>query len=117
MYALDIAGRAVAVTDADADQARELFTSDEFKEDLRSMRSEGLPLWDGRAPLNVRPASDEEVSAFEGALADDSGGQDTPEEDMPVSDGHEEDEDAGLNVLFLVAVNQDDDGLGSGPAS
>lgn len=103
MFTLDIAGRPVAMTDADAPQARELFSSEEFKNDLRSLESEGRPLWDGSAPLEVRPSSEEEIEAFDDALDGDeeednsgAGGQ---------GDADEIDDEDGIDVLFLVPVN------------
>ena len=47
MFILEIAGKAVAITNADQDQAHELFMSEDFKDDLKSFSSEGKPLWDG----------------------------------------------------------------------
>jgi hypothetical protein len=46
MVTLEIAGKAVAVTNADEDQARELFLSESFKDDLKSFKSESRSLWD-----------------------------------------------------------------------
>jgi hypothetical protein len=39
MFTLEIAGTAVAVTNADEEQAKELFLSDSFKDDLMSFKS------------------------------------------------------------------------------
>jgi hypothetical protein len=95
MFTLEIADRPVAVTDADEAQARDIFESDEFKQDLTVMTSQGTPLWDGQSPLNVRIASQEEIAAFQ-----------IP--DLGTDDGldDEEDED-GLFVTFLVPIDHD----------
>jgi hypothetical protein len=101
-FTLEIAGRAIAITDADASLARELFGSDDFKDDLRSTESEGRPLWDGSAPFNIRASSSEEIEAFDDALNDD-------EEDGPAANEDEGDEDeGGINVVFLVPVDDMD---------
>lgn len=100
MYTLDIAGKPVAITDADEAQARELFNSDAFKEDIAAMESDGKPLWDGKAPLVVRKATKEETDNFEQALDDD--------DDEEEGDTLDEDE-VGINVLFLVPVDEFDE--------
>ena len=97
MYTLEIAGKAVAITNADEDQARELFMSDEFKDDLRAFTSDGAPLWDGSAPLTVRKASEDETDAFDDAMDD----EDLEDED--------EDDESGIDVMFLVDVDDMDD--------
>jgi hypothetical protein len=100
MFTLAIAGRPVAVTDAEEREARELFDSQDFKEDLLAMTSEGRPLWDGSAALDVRPASADEVDAF-GEILDEEG------DDLQASsdDGQGDDEGGGINVLFLVPID------------
>jgi hypothetical protein len=45
MFTLEIGGKPVAITDADEAQARAIFESDEFKQDLTVMTTEGIPLW------------------------------------------------------------------------
>ena len=102
MVTLDIAGQAVAVTNADGEQARELFLSESFKQDLTSFKSEGRPLWDGSAALTVRPASEDEIDAFNEAL---------DEED---DEDHEDDDDLDIDVVFLVSIDEIDDGAASG---
>jgi hypothetical protein len=98
MFTLEIAGRPIAVTDADEAQAQELFESQEFKSDLRSLESERRPLWDGSAILNTRPASEDEIDAFEAAFSADD----------------EADED-GINVMFLVPLDTTDATQGRPP--
>lgn len=95
MFTLTISDKPVAITNADEDEARELFMSDDFKEDLKSLESEGAPLWDGFASLNVRPATEEEIAEFEDADFDD--------------DEESDDEEEGPYIMFLVDVNDPDD--------
>ncbi|MXQ14797.1 hypothetical protein [Microvirga makkahensis] len=92
MFTLEIGSKPVAITDADEAQARAIFESDEFKNDLTVMTSEGAPLWDGRMPLKVRPASEQEIAAFEAPDLDD---------DLDDQNGD------GLFVTFLVPIDHD----------
>jgi len=105
MFTLEIAGKAIAITNADEEQARELFMSEDFREDLKSFTSEGQPLWDGSAAFTVRRASDDEIEAFDDAIAEDE--EDWDEEDVEASD--EEDDEEGIDVMFLVTVDEMDD--------
>ena len=105
MVTLDIAGQAVAVTNADGEQARELFLSESFKQDLTSFKSEGRPLWDGSAALSVRPASEDEIDAFNEAL-DEEDEDDVADEDY--------DDALDIDVVFLVSIDEIDDGAASG---
>ena len=104
MFTLEIAGKPVAVTDADGEGARELFEADEFREDLLSLESEGRPIWDGVAPFLIRPANDEEMDALEQSL-DEADTEPADEED------EDEDDEEGINVLFLVPVDVERTGL------
>jgi hypothetical protein len=95
MFTLENAGMPIAITDAGGAEARAIFESDEFKQDLlTAVTSEGIPLWDGQAPLNIRAASREEIAALE-----------APDQDL--DDGADDDEDDGLFVTFLVPVDHD----------
>ncbi len=94
MFTLEIGGDAIAITDAAEAQALAIFESDEFKQDLRVMTSDGTPLWDGKAPLNVRPASQEEVAAFGSP-------------DLDVEDDSDDEAENGLFVTFLVPIDHD----------
>jgi hypothetical protein len=98
MFTLEIDGKPVAITDTDEAQAREIFESDEFKQDLTVLTSERTPLWDGRAPLNVRPASEQEITAFEAP---------DQELDEDFDEAGDEDEDEGLFVTFLLPIDHD----------
>lgn len=103
MFTLEIGRKAIAVIDADEEQARAVFDQEAFKDDLRQMTSDGAPLWDGVAPLTVRPASEDEAETFETLL--DEGAEAFDDDDG--ADGEEEEE--GLDVLFLVPIDEDDD--------
>jgi hypothetical protein len=93
MFTLEINGKPIALTNADQEQARELFDDEEFKTDLRSMMSNGLPLWDGLAAFLIRPSTDEEAEAFEHAV---------------IEEERDEDDENGVDVLFLVPVDDRD---------
>lgn len=97
MYTLVIDGVAVAMTDADEAEAREIFDSEDFKADLADFTTDGKPVWNGASPFIVRPATEDEEDLFDDSLD----GDDEEEED-------EEDED-GASVVFLVVVDQFDD--------
>lgn len=101
MFTLEIAGTAVAVTNADEEQAKELFLSDSFKDDLLSFKSEGRPLWDGSTNLVTRTASEEEIEAFNEVM-------DEEEEEFS---GEEDEDEEGLDidVVFLVSIDEIDD--------
>jgi len=101
MFTLDIAGKAIAITDADEAQARELFNSEPFKDDIQAMESEGEPLWDGKAPLTVRAASKDELEAFEEAMQGD--------DDADGAAANDDQDEDGINVVFLVSVDEFDD--------
>jgi len=94
MFTLEIAGMPIAITDANEAEARAIFESDEFKQDLTALTSGGIVLWDGQAPLNIRAASREEITAFE-----------APDQDL--DDDADDDEGDGLFVTFLVPIDHD----------
>jgi hypothetical protein len=102
MVTLEIAGKAVAVTNANEEQARELFLSESFKDDLKSFKSESRSLWDGSAALTTRPASEDEIDAFYEALDE----EDEVDED--------DDDDLDIDVVFLVSIDEIDDAAASG---
>lgn len=95
MFTLEVSGKPIAVTNADEDQAQELFTSDDFKADLLSLKSNSLPLWDGTSVLTVRPATDEEIEAVEEVLDE--------EDDDSFDDDEEE---LGIDVVFLIEIDE-----------
>ncbi|KLK93123.1 hypothetical protein AA309_11250 [Microvirga vignae] len=96
MFTLTISDKPIAITNADEEEARELLMSEDFKEDLKYLESEGAPIWDGFATLNVRPATEEEKAEFEGADFDDEEDEDDDEEDGPY-------------IMFLVDVTDPDE--------
>jgi len=95
MFTLEIDGVAVAMTDADEAEAREIFDSEDFKADLADFTTDGKPVWDGKSPFTIRPATEDEEDLFDDSLEADE-------------DEDEEDED-GASVVFLVMVDQFDD--------
>ncbi len=99
MFTLEIDGVAVAMTDADEAEAREIFDSEDFKADLAEFTTDGKPVWDGKSPFVIRPANEDEEDLF-----DDSHEADDEDE----LDDEDEDED-GASVVFLVMVDQFDD--------
>lgn len=94
MFTLEIGGKPIAITDADEARAWAIFESDEFRQDLTVLTSDGVPLWDGRARLSIRPSSDEEISSFEAPVLD-------------AADGLDEDGEDSLSVTFLVPIDHD----------
>jgi hypothetical protein len=94
MFTVEIAGRAIAVTNADEAQARELIESEEFREDLTIIHSDGKPVWDGKASLDLRPATPDEEEEFEDA--DDLDDEDEVEDDEP-------------SVVFLIDIDDEEE--------
>lgn len=94
MFTLEIAGQPIAVLSVASREDAEAWLSDEdFKEDLRALEYDGRPLWDGKATLSVREASEQEVAEAEDAVSEDD----------------EDDPDEGEFVVFLVAVTDPDE--------
>jgi hypothetical protein len=68
-FVLEVGGRPVVALIADSfEQARRLCTECWFTEDLASFKSNGHPVWDGSATLNLRRADQAEVVEIEIAL-------------------------------------------------
>jgi hypothetical protein len=111
MFTLEINGTALVVTNAAETEATGLFESEEFKEDLKTLSSDGRPLWDGKTPLTVRPASADEIEAFDAALTDDE------YEDVSTDEDVTDDDDDPIDVVFLVEVDELDGGEGNGAAT
>lgn len=97
MFTVEIGGRAIAVTNADESQARELIESEEFREDLTVILSDGKPVWDGKTEIGLRPATKDEEEEFESA--DD------------IEDEEEEEEGDGdePSVVFLIDIDDEED--------
>ncbi len=98
MFTVEIAGRPIAVTNADESQARELIESEEFREDLTAIRCEGKPLWDGKAEIMLRKATEDEEDEFEDA------------DDLDEDETADEDE---ASVVFLVDIDDEDEETGA----
>ena len=94
MFTIEIAGRAIAVTNADQSQAHELIESEEFREDLAFLLSNGKPVWDGKAELVLRAAKAEEVEEFEDA-------EDLDEDEM--------EDDGDPAVVFLIDIDDEEE--------
>ncbi|SRR5271166_6600012 len=100
MYTLEIEGQPVAIINSSEEEAREIFSSKYFKDDLLCLdKDDGSPLWNGASQLFVRRAFDEEVAKFEVAFvkAIKDGSADRDDEDgyltflTPVRDATDED--------------------------
>lgn len=117
MYTLEINGVAIAMTDADEAEAREIFMSDSFKDDLRQFTSGGQPIWNGASDFVVRPANDDEEDLFDDALDDEEDMDDEDDVDGTAvateEDLEDEDEDdfddEGASIMFLVPIDQLDE--------
>jgi hypothetical protein len=94
MYTLEIAGKPVALIDADEQRARALVSGEVFKADMQRWKLGDSALWDGRAGFAVRPASAEEAAQFQG-----------PDPHPP----HGAENDEGPTVMFLVDAYDPDD--------
>ncbi|WP_147425947.1 hypothetical protein [Teichococcus wenyumeiae] len=94
MFTLEIGGRPMAVMNTNEDDARAIVEGEGFREDLMRLKSANEALWDGKAPLNLRPSNEEEIAEFEESQEEDE------EED--------DDEDA-TTILFLVPLDDEED--------
>ncbi len=94
MFTVEIDGRAIAVTNAQEDQARDLIESEEFLDDLMVMESNGKPVWNGQTPVTLRPATPDEKAEFH--EADDLDDDDMDDEDEPC-------------VVFLIDIDDEED--------
>jgi hypothetical protein len=114
MFTLEINGTALVVTNADEVSARALLESEEFKEDLKSFTSDGRALWDGKAPLTVRPATEDEIDSFDEALNDDEYEEEEEDADdgaepKAANDDDEDDDEEPIDIVFLVEIDEQDD--------
>jgi hypothetical protein len=105
MFTLEIAGQPIAVIDAEEAEARHIVENEGFREDLQRLQTDGKPLWDGQAPLNLRPATEEEMTAFDDS-DDILEGVDPGDEDDVVP---EEEDGEEMEVVFLVPLDEVDD--------
>ena len=70
VWVVEIDGQPVVAYPAVSQQeARQLPKENWFKDDLLSLRSNGVALWDGKARLTVRPAAPAEIIEFNQAMA------------------------------------------------
>ncbi|PZM10722.1 hypothetical protein [Rhizobium tubonense] len=90
-FTVEIGGRPIACfRSEDQEDAEHFFEAEDFREDLTVMLSDGKPLWDGLATLNLRDATAEEQREVDQAYEFD--------EDLP----KEADDEF---VVFLVPVS------------
>ena len=66
MFTLEIGGKPIAITDAGEDDARAVFDGEAFRHDMQRWLREGRPVWDGRAPMRLRPSTEEETAHSRG---------------------------------------------------
>jgi hypothetical protein len=66
MFTLEIGGKPIAITDGAEEEARAVFESEAFRHDMHRWLEEGRPVWDGRAPMTLRPSTEEEIAQFKG---------------------------------------------------
>jgi hypothetical protein len=87
VFILEIDGRPVlAFVATTLKEALELGREDWLRNDLRILKSEGVPLWDGAAKISVRIAKPDEVAAYK--------------TDVPELDNAEE-----LGMVFIVELD------------
>ncbi len=94
MFTLEIGGTPIAITDADEAEARRIFESDTFRADMQRWITEGRPVWDGQAPIALRPSTEEERAHFQG-----------PDPYPP----HGAEDDDGPTIMLLVDAYDPDD--------
>ncbi|UMY18439.1 hypothetical protein MMB17_03610 [Methylobacterium organophilum] len=110
MFTLEIDGTAVAVINGDEETARDLFTCDGFKEDIRTLTTSGKPIWNGTSALTIRPATEDEIEEFEDALAADESDEDGAFEPDPHHAGADNDEEEDeADIVFLVDIDDEDE--------
>ncbi|KAA2211567.1 hypothetical protein [Teichococcus oryzae] len=105
MFTLEIGGQPIAVIDAEEAEARHIVENEGFRADLQRLQTDGKPLWDGQAPLNLRPATEDEMAAFDDS-DDILEGVDPGDEDDAAP---EEDDEEEMEVVFLVPLDDGDD--------
>ncbi|WP_279357494.1 hypothetical protein [Methylobacterium indicum] len=112
MFTLEIDGTAVAIIRSNEERARELLEVEGFQDDLRTMKSDGRPLWTGKVEsLKLRPATEDEIETFEDSMDD----EDFEDEDEPRAandsqgETNDEDEEDDVDILFLVDIDDEDE--------
>ncbi|GJE03788.1 hypothetical protein [Methylobacterium isbiliense] len=111
MYTLEIDGTPVAIIRSTEARARELLEVEGFKDDLRTMTSDGRPLWSGEAAhLKLRPSTEQETETFDDAMAEDDEFDDEPDDaGTPAADSQDtsDEEDEDVDILFLVDIDDE----------
>jgi hypothetical protein len=105
MFTLEISGQPIAILDAEEAEARRIVESEAFQQDLQRLRTDGKPLWDGQSPLNLRLATEKEMTAFDDS-DDFLEGVDPGDEDDAAAEADDEEE---MEVVFLVPLDDVDD--------
>ncbi|MBB2961494.1 hypothetical protein [Methylobacterium sp. R2-1] len=109
MFTLEIDGTAIAVINGDEATARDLFTCDGFKEDIRTMTIDGRPIWNGTSELTVRKSTEDETEEFEDALAADDGEGDFEPDAQHAAEGDGSDDEDEADIVFLVDIDDGDE--------
>ncbi|ACA20896.1 conserved hypothetical protein [Methylobacterium sp. 4-46] len=110
MFTLEINGTPVAVIRATETQARELLDVEGFKDDLRTMTTEGRPLWSGEdSALKLRPSTEDEVDTFDEAMEEDEEFDEEPDDSgaTAASGTSDEEEPDDVDILFLIDIDDE----------
>ncbi len=68
---VDVDGQPTVAFEArNSKEASQLLKEHWFLEDLQELKTNGSPLWDGKAPLRSRVASEEEIEKYEAMAAE-----------------------------------------------
>lgn len=71
VYTIDIGGRAIVAFEAsNGSEANSILKESWFLDDLRVLKSNGMPLWDEAAPLRARVANEDETNRYKGIAAE-----------------------------------------------
>ncbi|KQT57101.1 glutamine amidotransferase [Methylobacterium sp. Leaf456] len=108
MFTLEIDGTAIAVINGDEATARDLFTCDGFKEDIRTLTVDSKPIWNGTSELKVRAASQDEIEEFDEAIAADQGEGEFEPDPQHANDESDDEEDEA-DIVFLVDIDDEDE--------
>ncbi|KRB51694.1 hypothetical protein ASE04_09125 [Rhizobium sp. Root708] len=100
-FTIEIGGQAVAsFRSENADDAKHFFEAEDFREDLTILQSQGKPVWDGLAAINLRKATADEAGEVEHAYEFDDDPERTVDDEfvvflIPISDAADDEEDQG----------------------
>jgi len=98
-FTIEIGGQAIAsFRSENADDAKNFFEAEDFREDLTVLQSQGKPVWDGATMLTLRKATAEEASEVEHAYEFDDDPERTIDDEfvvflVPISDIAEDRDD------------------------